>query len=290
VTAAGAEPFVGRDDALAALEQAWSGVRRGSPRLVLVTGDAGIGKSTLVARFLDGRTGALVLRGGCFGLVSAELPYAPVVQALRPLAEVPDAAPLCAALTGSGEPAPGDATRWAQSRLFETTLRLLGGLSRERPVVLALEDVHWADRASLDLPAAAVPQQVADAAHQRRVAPRRPGRPAEVVPVEQGVGECGVQHRRTAAAAGARYRHAGHGGAAGQNVHLRRDPGQQLTAGGVPGRDGRGRQGHGHSSSPRASGRRSSWPASSRQARDRGVRSIPSRAAAQARCTSGKAA
>jgi predicted ATPase len=151
VTAAGAEPFVGRDDALAALEQAWSGVRRGSPRLVLVTGDAGIGKSTLVARFLDGRTGALVLRGGCFGLVSAELPYAPVVQALRPLAEVPDAAPLCAALTGSGEPAPGEATRWAQSRLFETTLRLLGGLSRQRPVVLALEDVHWADRATLDL-------------------------------------------------------------------------------------------------------------------------------------------
>lgn len=151
------EGLVGRADDLAELEDAWAAAVRGSPQLVLVTGDAGIGKSTLAAHFAERRSDARVLRGGCFGLVSAELPYSPVVQALRPLgaegtAQISsvDGATLCAALGGSA-PAVGEATRWAQSRLFESALRLFGDLARERPLVLALEDLHWADQATLDL-------------------------------------------------------------------------------------------------------------------------------------------
>jgi DNA-binding CsgD family transcriptional regulator/tetratricopeptide (TPR) repeat protein len=152
-----AEGLVGRVDDLAELEDAWAAAVRGSPQLVLVTGDAGIGKSTLAAHFAERRSDARVLRGGCFGMVSAELPYSPVVQALRPLgaegtAQISsvDGATLCAALGGSA-PAVGEATRWAQSRLFESALRLFGDLARERPLVLALEDLHWADQATLDL-------------------------------------------------------------------------------------------------------------------------------------------
>jgi DNA-binding CsgD family transcriptional regulator/tetratricopeptide (TPR) repeat protein len=151
------ERFLGRGDDLAELEDAWAATVRGHPQLVLVTGDAGIGKSTLVAHFAEGRGEARVLRGGCFGLVSAELPYGPVVQALRPLGDdgsAPvssvDGATLCAALGGSVSAA-GEATRWAQSRLFEGALRLFGDLARERPLLLVLEDLHWADQATLDL-------------------------------------------------------------------------------------------------------------------------------------------
>lgn len=151
------ERFLGRADALAELEDAYVSAVRGHPGLVLVTGDAGIGKSTLLARFTGAKTDARVLRGGCFGLVSTELPYGPVVQALRPLADDGDRAALsvdsttlCAELGGSVA-AVGEASRWSQSRLFESTLRLLGELARQRPLLLVLEDVHWADRATLDL-------------------------------------------------------------------------------------------------------------------------------------------
>ena len=152
-----AERFLGRVDDLAELEEAWASAVRGHPQLILVTGEAGIGKSTLVARFAEDRSEARVLRGGCFGLVSAELPYSPIVQALRPLGtegtaqlSSVDGAALCAALGGSAS-AVGEATRWAQSRLFESALRLVGDLARERPVLLVLEDLHWADQSTLDL-------------------------------------------------------------------------------------------------------------------------------------------
>jgi ATP/maltotriose-dependent transcriptional regulator MalT len=157
VLARDTERFLGRADALAELEDAYASAVRGHPGLVLITGDAGIGKSTLLARFTAAKGDARVLRGGCFGLVSTELPYGPVVQALRPLADDGDRAALsvdsttlCAELGGSVA-AVGEASRWSQSRLFESTLRLFGELARQRPLLLLLEDVHWADRATLDL-------------------------------------------------------------------------------------------------------------------------------------------
>jgi DNA-binding CsgD family transcriptional regulator/tetratricopeptide (TPR) repeat protein len=157
VPAAPTDSFLGRADDLAELEDAWAAALRGHPQLVLVTGDAGIGKSTLVAHFAEGRPEARVLRGGCFGLVSADLPYSPIVQALRPVGaegtapiSSVDGATLCEALGGAVS-AVGETGRWAQSRLFESALRLFGDLARERPLVLLLEDLHWADQATLDL-------------------------------------------------------------------------------------------------------------------------------------------
>ena len=79
--------MVGREDALAALEAALERAAEGSPRLVLVAGDAGVGKTRL-ARELAGRAdtaGREVLWGECVPVQAGELPYAPIVAALRGL-------------------------------------------------------------------------------------------------------------------------------------------------------------------------------------------------------------
>src|SRR5687768_15585892 len=79
--------LVGRDDVLAALAAAWEQAAEGNPRLVLVAGDAGVGKTRL-ARELAGRAGSEgreVLWGECVPVQAGELPYAPIVAALRRL-------------------------------------------------------------------------------------------------------------------------------------------------------------------------------------------------------------
>jgi DNA-binding CsgD family transcriptional regulator/tetratricopeptide (TPR) repeat protein len=134
-----------------------------------VGGESGVGKSRLLAELVRtaSERDARVLPGGCVSLAEGELPYAPVRSALRALARelepdqldellggsrdelarlVPELATARAqerAPAGGGEPV-------AQARLFELLSALLARLSEERPVVLAIEDVHWADRSTLD--------------------------------------------------------------------------------------------------------------------------------------------
>ena len=131
---------------------------------VLVVGEAGIGKSRLVSEFA-GRArerGTLVLVGECVDLAEAELPYAPIVGALRAVVRErsePDLAKLFGAsrselarlLPELGAPGPGVQGSVGQTRLFELLLGVLSRLGQERPVALVIEDVHWADSASLDL-------------------------------------------------------------------------------------------------------------------------------------------
>src|SRR5690242_18262843 len=85
--------FVGRAEELEALEDALSSARAGRPVAVLVGGDAGVGKSRLVeraaARAQD--EGFRVLFGHCLKVGDGELPYAPIIGALRALAADVDA-------------------------------------------------------------------------------------------------------------------------------------------------------------------------------------------------------
>ncbi|CAL9588837.1 HTH-type transcriptional regulator MalT [Actinosynnema sp. ALI-1.44] len=133
--------LVGRAEEVARLGEALAG----APATVLLGGEAGVGKSRLVAEFLAGLD-ARVLLGGCVELDG--LPFAPFVAALRGVGlgerERADLAPLVPGL----EPRPGDEAR---PRLFEGVLALLARLSEHRPVVLVVEDAHWADRSSRDL-------------------------------------------------------------------------------------------------------------------------------------------
>jgi hypothetical protein len=156
--------FVGRVPELAELEAAFRDAAEGHPSLAFVAGESGVGKSRLLAE-LDARVtaaGALVLAGDCVELGAGELPYAPIVAALRPLvrdggadalARLPPAlrAELAAVVPGLGaipasRAAPGsEPPGAAQGRLFEALLALVGELATRAPLVLVVEDLHWAD-------------------------------------------------------------------------------------------------------------------------------------------------
>ena len=77
--------FVGRDEELSCLRDALRRAAAGRPGMVLLAGEAGVGKSRLVARFAEqaSRAGAVVAVGGAAPLTGGALPYAPLLQALR---------------------------------------------------------------------------------------------------------------------------------------------------------------------------------------------------------------
>jgi DNA-binding CsgD family transcriptional regulator/tetratricopeptide (TPR) repeat protein len=160
--------FVGRADELARLERALQAAADGMPAAVVVGGEAGVGKSRLVQEFAarGEQRGARVLAGGCIQLSGGGLPYGPIVEALRGLTRDLEPAALQELLDPAhGEfarllPSPHGQSVWepewpagefGQARLFELLLRFLDRLSAPAPVVLLLEDLHWADHSTLDL-------------------------------------------------------------------------------------------------------------------------------------------
>ena len=159
--------FVGRTAELDRLCRALDRASSREPSVVLIAGEAGIGKTRLVTEFsLRAREGgARVLIGESMQVGETGLPYAPIIGALRPLLRslpaerlddllgagraelahlVPDLAPRARAADG------GLGSAAYQARLFEVLLELLRRLAEEHPLVLALEDIHWADAASRD--------------------------------------------------------------------------------------------------------------------------------------------
>jgi DNA-binding CsgD family transcriptional regulator/tetratricopeptide (TPR) repeat protein len=157
--------LVGRDEQMAALEAAFASARQGGPSAVLLGGEAGVGKSRLVSEF--GRTaaaaGSRVLTGGCLELGTDGLPFAPFTAVLRDLVHEMGADAVASMLPGRttrglarllpelGEPDTAGDPAEARARLFEEVLRALEHLTRHSPVVLVIEDAHWADRSSRDL-------------------------------------------------------------------------------------------------------------------------------------------
>lgn len=135
----------------------------GRPALAVVRGEAGIGKSRLVANLLEEArgTGALDLVGSCVALRLQDNPFGPLVQAFRGLPQVLDEraladvlgrgrAELARLVPTLGQPAPGG-VELRQSGILEHVLGALVRLSERSPVVMVVEDVHWADAATRDL-------------------------------------------------------------------------------------------------------------------------------------------
>ncbi|SMD24753.1 helix-turn-helix transcriptional regulator [Lentzea albidocapillata] len=146
--------LVGRDQELAAVRAAYERSRRDRPITVLVFGEAGIGKTRLVAAATESLTGdPLVLTGGCLELGAGGPPYVPFVAILRQLVQDLGTAArdLATEVTTwlTGEQANPQAA--SRGSLLEKLVHLFGRIAARRPLVLVVEDLHWADVASREL-------------------------------------------------------------------------------------------------------------------------------------------
>ncbi|WP_433296254.1 ATP-binding protein [Actinoplanes sp. CA-030573] len=151
--------LVGRETETAALRSAYERVRSGRPATVLVTGEAGIGKSRLVADVLRDLPGEpLVLTGACLELGAEGAPYVPFVAVVRGLVRrigrdaVLELLPPGGSALGDWLPELGPApARYPRTRLLEEMLGLAVRVAETRPLVLVVEDLHWADASTREL-------------------------------------------------------------------------------------------------------------------------------------------
>ncbi len=169
LTVGGAVPLVARGDSWRVLEQAWSDAAVSARRVVLVSGDAGAGKTRLVTEFARSvhDRGAAVLFGTCSE--NQSVPYQPFAEALDHLLSGVDSAataasrygpdvsmlarlvPRRSALGGLADrsgPADPDAER---ARLFEAVAMAVASVAADHPLLLVLDDLHWARRPTVEL-------------------------------------------------------------------------------------------------------------------------------------------
>ncbi|MBT3996022.1 MAG: DUF2791 family P-loop domain-containing protein [Chloroflexi bacterium] len=164
----GADQYIGRSQELAELTSTLDTVDSGSGSIVIVSGEPGIGKTRLLEEFagIASSRGIVVVNGSCFEGDSTP-PYWPWVQVLRlilanstsnitaalethsqALAElIPEVLP-----EGSrGASTVQHESSQARFNLFDSVHKFLGQIARTQPIVLILDDLHWADQATLDL-------------------------------------------------------------------------------------------------------------------------------------------
>src|SRR3954469_10903712 len=128
------EHLLEREQSLAALDAALAGIRAGGEgRLLAVAGEAGVGKTTLLRRFCAAQPAAVRLLWGACEPLRTPRPLIPLVD----VAEV-TGGELQELVAGAARP-------------FEVAAALIRELRRSSPTVLVLEDVHWADEATLDV-------------------------------------------------------------------------------------------------------------------------------------------
>jgi predicted ATPase/DNA-binding winged helix-turn-helix (wHTH) protein len=166
---AGEAALVGREDALARLDELLSAALAGTRQTVVVGGEAGIGKSALLRR-LAARAhaaGAWVAIGQCIEQVGGGEPYLPVLDALADLSRGPAGAPWAAALRQVAPTwlaqlpwlvPPGDEASLrhelagaVQDRMLREFGALLDAVTPARPLVVLIEDLHWSDHATVNL-------------------------------------------------------------------------------------------------------------------------------------------
>ncbi|MEE8139232.1 MAG: alpha/beta fold hydrolase, partial [Thermoanaerobaculia bacterium] len=160
--------FIGRERELEQLRRHWEGVRSGERRLVFLRGEPGIGKTRLAAEFAltTHAEGATVLFGRCDE--SAVIPYQPFVEALRHYVATCPIEELRAQLGATGAELTGLVPELARRlpdlpvlgavepvreayRLYDAFATLSAEASRVGPVVLVLDDLHWADEPTVRL-------------------------------------------------------------------------------------------------------------------------------------------
>lgn len=155
---------VGREDSLLSLLERLDRAATGEGKVLLLGGDAGVGKSRLVRELKNEANSRQVriIEGRCSSTESS-VPYAPLMDALRfriakgegeevarmlgPLRSV--LAPLFPQLDGASDT--GEPSERRGDRPFELIFRVLERLASDDPMLLILEDVHWADQTSLEL-------------------------------------------------------------------------------------------------------------------------------------------
>jgi predicted ATPase len=156
--------FVGRGAELSRMEAALGGAAAGEPAVVIVAGEAGVGKSRLVAELLAARAppDARVVVGDCSGFAPGSLPYEPIVRLLRALvrsgagvAELPGVAQpalrlLIPELGSAGEATAAGQGPPEQAQVFSQLEAVFDTAAATAPLVLVIEDLHWADRSSLE--------------------------------------------------------------------------------------------------------------------------------------------
>ncbi|MFK4788656.1 AAA family ATPase [Microbacterium sp. ZW T5_56] len=161
MSATTAPEMVGRDAELALLHEALRAAERGEPASALIAGEAGIGKSRLTSEFRRQLVDeATVLTGWCLDYGSTPAPFGPLPAILRGLLdELGERADAAAGPSRNAlqlllpDPAatPLDRSSVRPEALGETIANLLEAASAARPVVVIVEDLHWADAATLSM-------------------------------------------------------------------------------------------------------------------------------------------
>ncbi len=163
VRSAPGAPFVARAQHLAHFELSLARARAGEPGALLLSGDAGVGKTRLLSRMAEiaERDGALVVTGHCIDLGDVGLPYLPFTDALGQLRAATDtveralaARPALGRLLDGGlaDGREGGESQAARLQLFDGIAAVLGAVgTAERPLLVMLEDLHWADPSSRDV-------------------------------------------------------------------------------------------------------------------------------------------
>lgn len=151
-------PFVGRAGELERLAELCRNVKEGRAALALIDGEVGIGKTRLAQEFAARAAGggARVLWGNCVDLQAGGLTYAPFRHALRGVGDDPGLREILGDLPTTvarllDGPVTADGRSVGAGALFEAFLGVFRALAGSRPLLLVVEDIHWADDTTLDV-------------------------------------------------------------------------------------------------------------------------------------------
>ena len=157
--------FIGRREALARLRANWALAGAGRRRIVWLAGEPGIGKTTLIQHFIAGLGGIACIRGQCVEQYGTGESYLPVLEAISELCRRDtDAVPLLRSVAPTwllqlpwlNTPEERDAIRRelagvSPDRMLREMGELLDRYTERTPLLLVTEDLHWSDRATIQL-------------------------------------------------------------------------------------------------------------------------------------------